>query len=561
MVILFIKNLHLDKAFEIVQHLAFKRKKIVLIFLLYFSITIINAIIDSASVILLVSIFTGGLEDYTSSPLMFKLVTFFEFTPEPSALLLMVFLAFSTRLLLFFTIQIFDGVMSAKIRQRLQEKISYSFLRSNWLDMCQWRIGEAIGVNTMEAELATKYLTSVIKAAYFLITTLIMLLAAVWLDWKVTLMLLALVSPFVLILQWIFSIQSKLSKKIATTRKEFSADITERLHGYLHILANNNYDYYYNSGVDQQKKMTRLQILLTYCLTITGSFNIILPTIALLSIYIWSNFSKDFAEYIAIIASIGVLGTRISTQLNGTISSFGNLSRLSGSLDSVGKALQLKKISTKFLIDKSISSICLNKVNFKLNQKKILSNISLKINIGQPLVVSGNSGKGKTTLINLISGIYSPDNDSIFYVDKSGKKYNSKKYRTEIGYLTQDVCIFSGTVRDNLFEGSQFSDDDAWKVIKQVGAEGFVEDIGGLDGYISESGKSLSGGQKRRLGMARVLLYNSEVLIFDEVTSGLDDANKQNIQRVIEKLSKNKLVIIITHDDWRPCNSINFKLQ
>ena len=561
MVILFIKNLHLDKAFEIVQHLAFKRKKIVLIFLLYFSITIINAIIDSASVILLVSIFTGGLEDYTSSPLMFKLVTFFEFTPEPSALLLMVFLAFSTRLLLFFTIQIFDGVMSAKIRQRLQEKISYSFLRSNWLDMCQWRIGEAIGVNTMEAELATKYLTSVIKAAYFLITTLIMLLAAVWLDWKVTLMLLALVSPFVLILQWIFSIQSKLSKKIATTRKEFSADITERLHGYLHILANNNYDYYYNSGVDQQKKMTRLQILLTYFLTITGSFNIILPTIALLSIYIWSNFSKDFAEYIAIIASIGVLGTRISTQLNGTISSFGNLSRLSGSLDSVGKALQLKKISTKSLIDKSISSIYLNKVNFKLNQKKILSNISLKINIGQPLVVSGNSGKGKTTLINLISGIYSPDNDSIFYVDKSGKKYNSKKYRTEIGYLTQDVCIFSGTVRDNLFEGSQFSDDDAWKVIKQVGAEGFVEDIGGLDGYISESGKSLSGGQKRRLGMARVLLYNSEVLIFDEVTSGLDDANKQNIQRVIEKLSKNKLVIIITHDDWRPCNSINFKLQ
>ena len=558
---MFIKDLHLDKAFEIVQRLAFKRKKIVLIFLLYFSITIINAIIDSASVILLVSIFTGGLEDYTSSPLMFKLVTFFEFTPEPSALLLMVFLAFSTRLLLFFTIQIFDGVMSAKIRQRLQEKISYSFLRSNWLDMCQWRIGEAIGVNTMEAELATKYLTSVIKAAYFLITTLIMLLAAVWLDWKVTLMLLALVSPFVLILQWIFSIQSKLSKKIATTRKEFSADITERLHGYLHILANNNYDYYYNSGVDQQKKMTRLQILLTYFLTITGSFNIILPTIALLSIYIWSNFSKDFAEYIAIIASIGVLGTRISTQLNGTISSFGNLSRLSGSLDSVGKALQLKKISTKFLIDKSISSICLNKVNFKLNQKKILSNISLKINIGQPLVVSGNSGKGKTTLINLISGIYSPDNDSIFYVDKSGKKYNSKKYRTEIGYLTQDVCIFSGTVRDNLFEGSQFSDDDAWKVIKQVGAEGFVEDIGGLDGYISESGKSLSGGQKRRLGMARVLLYNSEVLIFDEVTSGLDDANKQNIQRVIEKLSKNKLVIIITHDDWRPCNSINFKLQ
>ena len=558
---MFIKDLHLDKAFEIVQHLAFKRKKIVLIFLLYFSITIINAIIDSASVILLVSIFTGGLEDYTSSPLMLKLVTFFEFTPEPSALLLMVFLAFSTRLLLFFTIQIFDGVMSAKIRQRLQEKISYSFLRSNWLDMCQWRIGEAIGVNTMEAELATKYLTSVIKAAYFLITTLIMLLAAVWLDWKVTLMLLALVSPFVLILQWIFSIQSKLSKKIATTRKEFSADITERLHSYLHILANNNYDYYYNSGVDQQKKMTRLQILLTYFLTITGSFNIILPTIALLSIYIWSNFSKDFAEYIAIIASIGVLGTRISTQLNGTISSFGNLSRLSGSLDSVGKALQLKKISTKFLIDKSISSICLNKVNFKLNQKKILSNISLKINIGQPLVVSGNSGKGKTTLINLISGIYSPDNDSIFYVDKSGKKYNSKKYRTEIGYLTQDVCIFSGTVRDNLFEGSQFSDDDAWKVIKQVGAEGFVEDIGGLDGYISESGKSLSGGQKRRLGMARVLLYNSEVLIFDEVTSGLDDANKQNIQRVIEKLSKNKLVIIITHDDWRPCNSINFKLQ
>jgi len=560
MVILFIKNLHLDKAFEILQHLAFKRKKIILIFLFYFLITIVNAIIDSASVILLVSIFTGGLEDYASNPLMLKLVTLFEVNPKTSSLLLIVFLVFVSRLLLFFAIQIFDGVMSARIRQRLQEKISHSFLTSSWLNMCQWRIGEAIGVNTMEAELVTKYLTSGIKAMYFLITTLIMLTTALWIDWKVTVILFAMVLPFILILQWIFSIQSKLSKNFANTRKEFSADITERLHGYLHILANNNHDYYYNSGVNQQKKMTRLQILLTYCLTITGSFNIILPTIALLGIYIWSNFSNDFVEYIEIIASIGVLGARISTQLNGTIASFGNLSRLSGSLDSVGKALQLKEISTKALIDKNISSICLDKVNFKLNQKKILSNISLKINIGQPLVISGNSGKGKTTLINLISGIYSPDNDSIFYVDKSGKKYNSKKYRTEIGYLTQDVYIFSGTVRDNLFEGGQFSDDDAWKVIKQVGAEGFVEDIGGLDGYISESGKSLSGGQKRRLGMARVLLYNSEVLIFDEVTSGLDDTNKQNIQRIIERLSKNKLVIIITHDDWRPCNSINFKL-
>ena len=560
MVILFIKDLHLDKAFEIVQCLDFKRKKIIFISLFYFLITVINAIIDSSSVILLVSIFTGGLEDYTSNPLMFELITFFEVNPNPSSLLLIVFLTFASRLLLFFVIQIFDGVIDARIRQRLQEKISYSFLKSSWLNMSQWRIGEAIGVNTLEAEIVTKYLTSAIKAMYFLITTLIMLTAALWMDWKVTLILFVMVIPFILILQWVFSIQSGLSKKLANSRKEFSADITERLHGYLHILANNNYDYYYNSGVDQQKKMTRLQILLTYCLTITGSFNIILPTIVLLGIYIWSNFSQDFFEYIPIIASIGVLGTRISAQLNGTIASFGNLSRLSGSLYSVSKALQLKEISIKALVDQNISSIFLDKVNFKFNQKKTLSNISLKINIGQPLIISGDSGKGKTTLINLISGIYSSDNGSIFYVDNSGKKYSYKKYRAEVGYLTQDVCIFSGTVRDNLFEGGQFSDDDAWKVLEKVGAKNFVENIGGLDGYISESGRSLSGGQKRRLGMARILLYKSEIFIFDEVTSGLDDANKKNMQRIIEELSKNKLVIIITHDDWRPYNSINFKL-
>ena len=119
-----------------------------------------------------------------------------------------------------------------------------------------------------------------------------------------------------------------------------------------------------------------------------------------------------------------------------------------------------------------------------------------------------------------------------------------------MGYVTQDIHLFHGTIRDNLiiFPDSGVGDDSLWRCLLCVGAEGFVRKLGGLDAVITEAGRSLSGGEKRRLGIARVLIANPHILILDEVTAGLDEARKKELIATIKTLAESLIVIVITHD-------------
>ena len=132
--------------------------------------------------------------------------------------------------------------------------------------------------------------------------------------------------------------------------------------------------------------------------------------------------------------------------------------------------------------------------------------------------------------------------------------------KCRIGYVVQDIYFFNDSLKNNLSSGRRISYKYLNKIIEYVGMEDFVKLNGGLSMNISESGRTLSVGQRRRLGIARALISNPHILLFDEILSGLDEANKKNILKLINKIMKDRIVIIISHEKINLKGIINFEM-
>jgi ABC-type transport system involved in cytochrome bd biosynthesis fused ATPase/permease subunit len=457
---------------------------------------------------------------------------------------------FGINLLIRFSLLVFDGVLNAKLRRRLQEAIFRRILFGEWSCTRDSRVGDLVGTNTQEALLISKYLSSAISTVYFALSSLVMIIMSAITSLKVTFFLGLIALPFIFLMKKTFSIQAGLSKESALLRNNFSADITDRFNGLLQIHVDNNYGYHIEQGIRSQSRLTRLDVLIAYCQSVIGIFNLLLPFFVLIGFSLWIYFlGNTYKPNFPLIASVGFLGMKAVSQLNGMVASLGNLSRLSGSLFPVLRLLAIASINKRTLIQEEIIGIKLNRISYKYGIHKALNNINLRITKGSPLLLTGRSGKGKTTIGNLIAGLFYPSSGELMYEGASGKSYLSSKYRAKIGFVTQDIYLFQGTLRSNLTGNRKYADKEIWSALKQVDIFNFVKKIGGLDTSTLEAGRSLSGGQRRRLGIARALLSGCDILIFDEILSGLDKKNKIAITKLINELSYKKILIMISHDE------------
>jgi ABC-type bacteriocin/lantibiotic exporter with double-glycine peptidase domain len=199
-------------------------------------------------------------------------------------------------------------------------------------------------------------------------------------------------------------------------------------------------------------------------------------------------------------------------------------------------------------LPETLVGIELKNVDYSFNHQQVIHDKTLSIAAGRLFLITGPSGGGKSTLANLISGLCEPTSGEIRYIGASGRRYDARQYRAKIGYVTQDVFLFRGTVRRNLDPWGKISEEELRRCLEQAGAAAFVKAIGGLDAEVSEAGRSLSGGERRRLAIAATLAQQADCLVLDEVTNGLDGAAKQNLVDTIAALSRGTLVIAISHD-------------
>ena len=207
-----------------------------------------------------------------------------------------------------------------------------------------------------------------------------------------------------------------------------------------------------------------------------------------------------------------------------------------------------KEINGEEKIEK-IEFIRFENINFSYNDTSyVLKDINFEIRKGDKIAIVGKTGSGKSTLLKLIMGFYYPTSGNIYVNGKELKKVDIYQLRYKIGYVSQDVFLFKGSVRENLFiENNKVSDREIREVLEMTKCD-FIFDLPeGLDSEIEELGSSLSGGEKQRIAIARALLRKPELIIFDEATSHLDFETEKVIKNALYNFFRDRIIIFVTH--------------
>lgn len=211
------------------------------------------------------------------------------------------------------------------------------------------------------------------------------------------------------------------------------------------------------------------------------------------------------------------------------------------------------------------SSIELSNLTFTFEDatEPTIDNLSLTIHRGECLGIRGTSGVGKTTLFNLILGLYKADSGTIAIDGEPLTEHNIAKWQNSIGYVSQSVFIADLTLGQNITLGSRNAIDAErmTKALEMADLADFVASLpNGLDTPIGELGSRLSGGQRQRIGIARTLYKGADILLFDEATSSLDSHTEENINNAIRRLSSNSslTIVVIAHREssLEYCNRI-----
>lgn len=178
----------------------------------------------------------------------------------------------------------------------------------------------------------------------------------------------------------------------------------------------------------------------------------------------------------------------------------------------------------------------------------VLHNVSLTLNKGQHLALLGKTGCGKSTLLQLLTRAWDVDSGTIYLNGTPINEFSEKSLRNMMSVVPQRVHVFSDTLRNNLLlANEQASDIELSEVLQQVGLGNLLENELKLNAWMGEGGRQLSGGEQRRLGIARALLHNTPLILMDEPTEGLDAHTEQQILALLKEKCADKTLIVITH--------------
>ena len=257
--------------------------------------------------------------------------------------------------------------------------------------------------------------------------------------------------------------------------------------------------------------------------------------------------SGNFVSFITALILLYTPVKNIGNNLNQVQISFFAIEKIFQKLDLV-PAIRNKE--NPKILTRNYSTIEFNNVCFEyVKNKPVLKDINLKIQKGETIAFVGNSGGGKTTIVNLLPRFYDVKSGTISIDNINIKNYSLESLRENIGVVFQDNFLFSGTIRENILLGNKnATDEELETAIKMAYLEEFISTLEkGIDTQIGERGILLSGGQKQRVAIARAFLKNAPILILDEATSALDNKAEAIVQKAIDNLMKDKTVLVIAH--------------
>ncbi len=302
-------------------------------------------------------------------------------------------------------------------------------------------------------------------------------------------------------------------------------------------------------------------------------FEFFLASIILIfAIYLVRERNFELENYLPLIIFYAVLFVRAMPILADLFSIRQKIAFSSASVDETFKDLiiiesYVKKNNLKDLSNQKFEELELKNINFAYGNNHVFENLNYKISSTSKNItlIFGKNGSGKSTLINLLTGILKPLGGECIY---NNKKLNFENLINLTSLSAQDTILFNGTLKENItmnfFSNKEKVDENLLlRVIKLADLEIFIESFSDkINHHISDAGKNLSGGQKQRIGFARALYKNSKILILDEPSNNLDTKGKETLIENILEISKEKKIIIATHDkDLIKLNNISYEIK
>lgn len=274
--------------------------------------------------------------------------------------------------------------------------------------------------------------------------------------------------------------------------------------------------------------------------------------------FFWLLSGNQLNDFIISMSAFGVASVKLFPMFSSFLQTLTYLRSKKNSVDRLFNNLHdvkiCKKISTSQIDIKFFENFTIKNFSFiyPKQEKFIFKNSFFDLKKKDSVGILGNSGEGKSTLVNIFSGLLQISSGQLIINNKNLDTKNINPLKNFIAYLPQDIFFINGTIKDNIALGVDpnfIKDHDIFNALKLSGAYDFVMDLpSNINSPMGEGGANFSGGEKQRIGIARAMYFNKEILIFDEITSNLDSENTRNIKKEMLKLKKIKTMIIITHD-------------
>ena len=262
------------------------------------------------------------------------------------------------------------------------------------------------------------------------------------------------------------------------------------------------------------------------------------------------NSDLTIGDIAVLVALLGRMYMPVNSLLNIQVEWIRSMALFKRIFDYFDIPVEIENAKDAVTPDKVTGDVVFEHVEFSYEEsKKILKDISFTLNAGKSIAIVGPSGSGKSTIVNLIPRLYDVDSGSVTFDGIDVRKLDLKFLRDQVGVVSQETYLFNGTIRENLLYAKPDATEEAMvEALKKANIWDFIEkQEKGIDTEVGNRGLKLSGGEKQRISIARIILKDPTIFIFDEATSALDSISEKKIQDAIDPIIKSKTSILIAH--------------